>query len=298
MPHRNKFQIPQEVREDKPENERKYSITGVNWRDRSQMLNVIFNHVAGCSDHFATLNMAPHTDGYHPDLLQDMDLPADIIYPRTRFYWANINLKGYRPTDRFKGEVRTEEKVEKDAWQQVVKLGGNSNSGRTLSRGEYKRLLDGFGTNLGVYKGLRKDVTRALGNTELKPLVRLQGQTKKIFYHPHGDRKTLLEIKFDKVKGQTFDGFGRDIIEIEVEVKRGDKKATKREMEAMLDQTEQELLRRFADNLTPIYHSKVYELFQHLYGWQLSDKKNFREAFQSLPGDSWAEYPVPNPSLK
>lgn len=283
MSSRNHIRIPQEIREDKPENERKYSIIGGSWQHRVQTLHGIFNHVAECREHFATLNMSPHIENYHADLLPELELPVEIIAPRTRYYWAGINLKGYRPTDKQKGEVRTEEKAAKDAWQQVLKLGGNG--GRTLSRGEYKRLLDGFGVNLDIYKGIRDQAYRALGKGQLKPLVELQGQTKKIYYHPDGDESTLLEIKFDKVKGRTFDGFERDIIEVEIEVKQGHSNS-----EEMLDHTERVLLSRFADSLAPIYHSKVYELFQHLYGWQLADKQGFREAFKSLPGDRWAEW--------
>ncbi len=282
MVSRNKIRIPQEIREDKPEHERKYSIIGHGWGERVGMLQDAFNHVAGCTGHFATLDQRPHIDDYPADLAPE--LPVEIIAPRTRYYWAAMNLKGYRATDKLRGEVRTEEKAVKDAWQQVLKLGGGN--GRTLSRGEYKRLLDGFGVNLDVYKDQRAQAYDTLGRSRLKPLVRLQGQTKKVYYHPDGDRKTLLEIKFDKVKGETFDGFKRDIVEIEVEVKRSDKTG-KHGIEAILDLTERELFRHFADSLTPIYHSKVDELFQHLYGWQLADKKEFQKAFKALPVAEW-----------
>lgn len=183
----------------KSEKERKYSvITGrrafasesESWLWRNGKLNDIFNFVAGNREHFVTLDQPPHADDYDDDLLRVAEFPADVSLLRTRYYWADQDLRGLRLTDQYKGEIRTERKAGKGHYTQIVKIGGNG-SGRTLERGEYSEDLDGFGINLDIYPGkLRRNIKAVLGEGEKKPLVRLQGQSRPVLYHPDG-RKHL-----------------------------------------------------------------------------------------------------------
>ena len=289
MSRKAKVRVPQEVREDKPENERKYKITGERWEDRVQTIRQVFQKAAECKEHFVTLDKQPHIQKYHTRLIEAGQLPVEILALRERFYWAGKKLKGYRSEDNKKAEVRTEEKIGKGFWQQVLKLG--SDGTKTLKRGEHKRSLDGFGTNLSVYSdSIKEEALKILGKRNLKPLVQLQGQSIKLLYHPDGRKDMLFEIKFDIVAGRTFDGYERNIVEVEVEVKERGKKVTDKEIENMLDKSEGALLTDFADQLEVVYHSKVSELFQHLQGWLLRDPKGFSKAFDKLPGDKWAEY--------
>ncbi len=286
---KNKMRIPHEKREDGSEDERKYEVLGINWLERVTRLHKIFAHVVNCNSHFVTLNAAPHTEGYDPELLSTAKPPIETLALRTRFYMAGKKLKGYRPSDKKKGELRIEEKTGKAAWQQVLKLGGDGS--RTLKRGEHKRLLDGAGYNFNVYsKDIAAQAEDVLGKRLLKRLVRLQGQSEKILYHPEGRQDVLFEIKFDQVKGLTFDGQKKkDLIEIEIEVKERGSNVSDDEIETMLNKSEDELMKNFADDIRPIYHSKVSELFQHLYGWMLQDPQGFGRAFDALPARKWAE---------
>lgn len=291
-----KGRIPQEVHEDKPENERKYRVKGASFEARVEKLSRIFNHIAACRRHFRTLDLAPHTDQFDTALSACSRFPHEVTPLRQRFYWAGENLKGYRPDDKIKAEVRTERKIGKGVWQQVLKIGRESMG--TLSRGEYKRLLDGFGTNLGIYPDkIKKPAQKILGDGPLKPVLVIESKSTKVLFHPDGNPDVLLEIKFDKGRGRTFDGFRHDIVEIEVEVKEGGDLSAK-QIEKILDRTEQVLLKHFADDLEPIHHSKVFEMVQHLHGWWLRDKKGFHKAFDALPGDRWGEQPAKGPKPK
>jgi hypothetical protein len=277
--------IPQEAHEDKPEDERKYRIRGRSFEARVEKLRVVFEHVARCNGHFRTLDKAPYTDQFDPILSSCSRFPHEVTALRKRFYWAGRNLKGYLPADTVKAEVRTERKIGKGLYQQVLKIG--QPSGRTLSRGEYKRLLDGFGTNLSIYPDkIQKAARDILGDDPLKPVIVIESNSTKVLFHPDGNEDLLLEIKFDKGRGRTFDGFTHDIVEIEIEVKeRGS--MTDKQIEKALDRTEAVLMKYFADSLEPIHHSKVAEMVQHLHGALLRDKKNFHKAFDKLSGDEW-----------
>lgn len=287
MTKQKKVRVPQEAHEDKPEDERKYRIRGNSFEARVKRLRVIFDHVARCDGHFKTLDKAPHVDQFDPTLSACSRFPHEVTALRKRFYWAGRNLKGYLPTDKMKAEVRTERKIGKGLWQQVLKIGKESVG--TLSRGEYKRLLDGFGTNLSIYPDkIKKSAYDILGDDPLKPVIVIESKSTKVLFHPDGNKDLLLEIKFDKGRGRTFDGFIHDIVEIEIEVKeRGD--LTDKQVEKALDKTEAVLMMHFADCLEPIHHSKVFEMVQHLHGAFLRDKKAFHTAFDKLPGDRWAE---------
>ena len=61
----------------------------------------------------------------------------------------------------------------------------------------------------------------------------------------------MLEIKFDKGRGRTFDGYKHDIVEIEIEVKDRGPKITEKDIEKALDRTEKVLMKYFADSLQP-----------------------------------------------
>lgn len=108
-------------------------------------------------------------------------------------------------------------------------------------------------------------------------------------------KDVLFEIKFDRIKGMTFDGFKEDIVEIEIEVKEKDPLVSKQEVARLMDKSEDILMRAFADDLEPVFQSKVASLFRHLYGLLQQDKKRFHEDFRALPVGPWAK---DGPALK
>ncbi|MCB9989923.1 MAG: hypothetical protein H6867_00910 [Rhodospirillales bacterium] len=280
---------PQEVRDDGTEEERKHRVLGENWHDKAIRLDTIFNFIAGQKTHFVTLDQAVHTDHFDPELAAFAEFPANPKPLRTRYYWANAALDGYKPDDKGRAEIRTERKTGKGCWEQVLKIGGKS--GKTLKRGEYKRALDGFGVNLDVYPSeIRKSALKIIKDEEFKPLIRLEGQSKPVLYRPDGRTDILFEIKFDKGKGFTFDGIEEDVIEVEIEVKERGSDVSDEEIEALLDKSESLLYQQFEGNLEPINESKAMTLFRHLVDWQECDKKGFEKAFKALPGDRWEEY--------
>lgn len=281
---------PQEIKEDKPEKERKHRVLGKSWVEKAEKLDRVFNFVAANKEHFVTLNQQPHSDGFDSELAAAAELPANPRPLRKRYYWSNRALDGYKEGDgKGRAEIRTEQKVGKGYWEQVLKIGGKS--GKTIERGEYKRALDGFGVNLDVYpEAIQKAARKIIQDEDLKPLVRLEGQSKPVLYHPDGRQDILFEIKFDKGKGFTFDGVQEDIVEVEIEVKEVGENVTEKEIEALLDKSEKLLYDNFAHDMEPIYEAKAMTLFRHLAAWRERDEEDFKKAFKSLPGDRWAEY--------
>lgn len=297
MAKKDKIRVPQEVRDDKPEEERKHRVLGNSWQDKAAKLDKVFNFVASQKDHFVTLDSKPHTDQFDSELADHAEFPFHPRPLRKRYYWGTIDLNGYKDGDLGKAEVRTEKKIGKGYWEQVLKLGGSTGKKKkTLKRGEYKRALDGFGTNLSVYQSsVSRSAELILGNKELKPLVRLEGQSKPLLYHPDGREDVIFEIKFDKCKGFAFDGYEEDVIEVEVEVKEFPDSMKSDDIEALLDRSEEILYEVFADDLEPVYEAKPSALFRHLAEWRERDKKEFKEAFKSLPGHKWADFLPPKP---
>ena len=279
-------QTPQEFHYDSSEIERKYSVRGKDWYQRIHQLNQIFEFVAQDKKYFCTLDQLVHTSVFDPDLIAVSQRPVEIKPLRERFYWANRKLSGYCPGDKEKVELRTEKKIGKGYWEQVLKLGRLVN--KTLRRGEHKRRLDGKGTNLEVFTDtVSKAAFKVLGrHAILKPLVRLQGQSAKLLYHPKGRKDVLFEIKFDLIKGQTFDGRKQDIVEVEIEVKEDGGLSDKR-LDKLLDETEEVLFAKFKGQLEPVYDSKVEKLFAHLVKLRTQDKEKFKKQFEELSYDIW-----------
>ncbi len=291
MAKKDKVRIPQEVRDDKPEEERKHRVLGKTWGEKAAKLDEIFNFVASQKKHFVTLDMAPHTDSFDEELAKASEFPANPRPLRLRYYWGNMALDGYKKGDKGKAEIRTERKVGKGYWEQVLKLGGNCGKKKTLKRGEYKRALDGFGTNLDVYtNAVKRSAKYILGDSERKPLARVEGQSKPVLYHPDGRTDIIFEIKFDKCKGFTFDGHEEDVVEVEIEVKEAPEDMSEEEIDALLEKSEEVLYKEFGDDLEQVYEAKPSALFRHLVEWRERDKKGFEKAFKSLPGDCWGEW--------
>ena len=288
MAKKTAMRVPQEVREDKPEEERKLGVVGKSWQEKAKKLDKIFNFVAAHTSHFVTLNDNSYVQSFDEELAKNSNLPLHVRPLRRRYYWGNSDLDGYKKGDKGKAEVRTEKKVGKGYWEMTLKLGSNKKSKKTLKRGEFKRALDGFGVNLDVFKkAISIAAWKILGDKPLKPLAIIEGQSIPVLYHPDGRTDVIFEIKFDKGKGKTFDGHEEDVIEVEIEVKEKPKEMSECEVEALLDKSEAILFGDFEDDLERIYDAKPSRLFNHLVQWRGRDKKGFKEAFKSLPGDSW-----------
>ena len=280
--------VPKEYLADQPEMERKWRVRGTNFFTRCIVLDQIFNLVAQDKEHFITLDRDPHIQNFDPELLAVSEIPIEIKALRERDYWSTVNLPGYKVGDKKKIEIRTENKIGKQYFEQVLKLGKDGD--KTLERGEHKRELEGFGINLSVYPDkIEKEARRILGKNVSKPLVHLEGQSKPLLYHPGGRTDVLCEIKFDKTSGKTFDLYREKHAEVEIEIKEHSENIGKAEIEEIFDQGERVLLRHFGDDLQSIYESKVSGLFRHLAGVKLRDPKAFKAAFEALPGDRWAE---------
>lgn len=292
MANKKKIRVPQEVREDKPEEERKLRVLGKSWQDKAAKLDAIFHFVASQKAHFVTLDLQPHTDYFDAELVKASEYPAEFRPLRKRYYWGTLDLAGYKDSDPGKAELRTERKVGKGYWEQVLKLGGSTGKKKkTLIRGEHKRAVDGFGVNLSIYPAkIKRDAKKILDDKELKPLARLEGQSKPVLYHPDGREDVIFEIKFDKCKGFAFDGYEEDVVEVEIEAKEIPDKMTEQELEALFDKSENVLYQAFTGDLEPIYEAKPSGLFRHLVEWRSRDKKGFEKAFQSLPGDKWSDW--------
>jgi hypothetical protein len=283
-----KVKLPQPVQEYGPEYERKWKIKGKNFKTRVSKLSEIFNSVVACNSHFATLNKPPHTSAFEKELIDLALKPFETTPLRTRFYFSGKNLKGYIPQENCRtGEVRTERKVGKKAWQQVLKLG----SGKTqvsLQRQEYKRLLDGFGVNLEAYpKKIAKAAVRVLGSRGFKRIIKVEGQSTKLLYHPDGDPKMLFEIKFDMAIARNFLGKRHDIVEIEIEVKEADVGVSKEKIEEALEKAHQKLSEMAEGSANPVKHSKIYPLIRHLAVQKRKNPKAFNKAFRELKPEAW-----------
>lgn len=275
--------LPLEFRNDKAEEvERKYRVQGAGWDQRVAILREIFDFVAAEQKHFVTLDHATHTEGYDERLVAAARVPMHTKPLRTRYYWATMDLDGYKPGDEGKAEIRTEKKIGKPYYEQVVKLGGSGS--KTLKRGEHKSDVDAPGVNLAVYPAvIRRAADGVTQGKRFYPLIRIQSQSEPVLYHPQGKADTLFEIKFDVGVGKAFDGFEEDIIEVEIEVKEAPKAMSEKDVEKLLDQSERILMRRFADRLEPIFEAKAAALFRHLVGWRERDEKDFERAAKATP---------------
>lgn len=278
---------PDEFLEDVSEDERKYKVRGCDFATRVAKLNEIFAFVAGDKNHFVTLESELHTNGYDAELVALSQSPNETKALRRRLYWGVSSLIGYKPRDKDKIELRTEQKIGKLYWEQVLKLGGNGS--KTLKRKEHKRHLDGFGVNLLVYpKDVFEKAHEIVGDAEFKPLVKLEGQSRPLLYHPDGRADIVLEIKFDMGKSTTFDGYKEDLVEVEIEIKEHPDTMSEDDLEDLLNKTESVLFANFADDLENVYESKVSPSFRHLVGLRSRDKAGFDKMFKDLPVNWWS----------
>jgi hypothetical protein len=292
MVQENKLSSPQELQEDKPEDERKHHVLGASWQEKASRLDEIFKFVAGEKSHFITLDELPHTEEFDPELAAAAIMPVNTRPLHRRIYWATRDLDGYTDGANAKAEIRTERKIGEGRWEQVLKLSSGAQKSKTMSRRECKRALDGFGINLDVLPSDAKDAAETvLGGKTLKPLICLQGQGIPILYHPDGRADVVFEIKFDKGKGLAFDGEQTDIVEVEIELKENTASVTSSEIEALLDTSDALLYSAFPEYLALSSESKPAPLFHHLNAWRKRDPAGFRMAFDALPGDRWAEMP-------
>ncbi len=291
---KHKARVPREVKDDGEEDERKYRVLGKTWDQKVKTLRSVFSFVVLEGKFFATLDKAPHTASFDTCLVASAQVPIHIKPIGCRYYWATACLAGYKAKDKTRAEVRTEEKIGKRRWEQVVKLGGDGS--KTLKRGEYERHLDDFGVNIGVYSPeIRRAIRGVVGQKTLYPLAHIDVQSIPVLFHPDGRKDVLFEIKFDCGKGKTFDGFTTDIVEIEIEVKNFPKDMPDSKIEALLDLAEKMLFRDYGDNLEPIFESKPAVLFRHLVSWRDRNETEFTAAFRSLRGDKWKVWERPAP---
>ena len=278
--HKQNKTVPVAVQSGKAEEERKYRVNGESWDDRVALLRQIFKFVAADKRHFATFDAAPHTEGYDARLLAVAKKPKHTKALRERFYWDTTALDGRGPANEGLVEIRTENKLGKHFWEQVVKLGGSGT--KTLKRDELPCSLDGPGVNMNVYEEpVRKAVHKVIGDKTLYPMLRIQSQSEPVLYHPDGRADVTFEIKFDVGVCTAFDGYEEDIVEIEIEVKDAPKSMSVKEIEELFDKSELKLFSKYADDLSLIFESKAAACFQHLVGWRERDKKEFKDAVKA-----------------
>jgi hypothetical protein len=181
-----------------------------------------------------------------PALIQDMELlgvPENFSGARTRIYYDDINLNGFRNDVEIRIEPKRKEAGEDNVFKQMVKIGGNRATDRdgTFDRREYPVKLPSPVPDLSLVKngGRRKlqDVFGVddLANVKLLPMIMLVSQRWKIEYHPEGDTATRIEYAHDVGRGETFTGFRWDFFQAELEIKAGNAAILPREKRRLLD---------------------------------------------------------------
>ena len=255
------------------EHERKHRVQGVCWADKAAIIDKIADFVADETTHFATLEAAPHSDGFDKELVAAARMPFNARPLHRRIYWAARDLAGYGNEDAATVEIRLEHQPAKGNWQQTVKLGAHRPTEKTLSRREIESDVAGFAVDLDLLpEDARRDANVILGGQLLKPVICLQGQGVPILYHPDGHKDLLFEIKFDKGKGFSFDGESCDIVEIEIELKQQHASADLKEIERLFEKSDDMLYRAFPDQIKRSNESKPTELFRHLRKWRARDR--------------------------
>ncbi len=278
---------------DKPERERKHRVLASSWTEKALLLNQIFKFVLEDNTHFITLDLPPYASDFSEQLVSTAHSPSNIKPLHQRLYWATKMLSGYQLSDQSVVELRTEFIPNDACWEQVVKFAIADADSKTLSRREISNFLDGFGINLSV---LPEDAYRLaekiLGDTVLKPVACLQGQSIPVLYYPNGRNEIVFEIKFDLGMGQSFDGCKIDIIEIEIELKNFDQKISLAHIEELFDASENIIRTSFPEALDRTAVSKPTPLFRHMRAWQSRDIDSFEAAYEALSETRWTE-PAP-----
>ena len=279
---------------DKPELERKHKVLGNGWAEKAHLIHRIFKFVLEDHTHFITLDLPPFASNFSKNLVSTAYSPSNIKPLHQRLYWATKMLSGYQLSDQSTVELRTERILNDACWEQVVKFANSGADRKTLSRREISNYLDGFGINLSVLPEDAYELAKKiLGDTVLKPVACLQGQSIPVLYYPNGRNEIVFEIKFDLGMGHSFDGYKIDIVEIEIELKDLDQKIELEHVEELFDTSENILKTAFLGALERTTVSKPTPLFRHMRKWQSCDIVSFESAYEALSDSQWTE---PTPS--
>ena len=276
------------ARKDKPERERKHRVLANSWTEKARLLNQIFKFVMDDNTHFVTLDLPPYASNFSEQLLSAARFPSNIKPLHQRLYWTTKTLSGYQSSNQPLVELRTERIINDSCWEQVVKFALAGTEGKTLSRREISTYLDGFGVNLSVLpEDACKLAKEILGDTALKAVACLQGQSIPVLYYPNGQNEIVFEIKFDLGIGHCFDGYKIDVIEIEVELKDYNQKLDLEHVEKLFDASEYVLETAFPGALDRTSVSKPTPLFQHMSDWRSRDVESFEAAYEALSDRQW-----------
>ena len=279
---------------DKPELERKHKVLGNGWAEKAHLIHRILKFVLEDHTHFITLDLPPFASNFSKNLVSTAYSPSNIKPLHQRLYWATKMLSGYQLSDQSTVELRTERILNDSCWEQVVKFANSGADRKTLSRREISNYLDGFGINLSVLPEDAYELAKKiLGDTVLKPVACLQGQSIPVLYYPNGRNEIVFEIKFDLGMGHSFDGYKIDIVEIEIELKDLDQKIELEHVEELFDTSENILKTAFLGALERTTVSKPTPLFRHMRKWQSCDIGSFESAYEALSDSQWTE---PTPS--
>lgn len=238
---------------------------------------------------------AANNNHVSPNRYDDVDWPlksfggADPANSTTKFkyrYYYDTPLLAL-----FKSavELRLEDKA--GTIKQVIKIGnGATLANPMLGRKEYPAQLRMFKPNLSAIdrkveerKKIIKNLRETVGKPDnLRALVAIQSQRRKIEYHPDGNRRATIEIGIDAAFALTVTNYGWNIFQLEQEVKEN---KTNRSNQELLMYEQGRLAQRFSE-LVICINSKPTIGFNALEDAkdEFTDKE-WRKLMKALPCD-------------
>jgi len=192
----------------------------------ARVLDRIHAHVIR-DPHYATLN----DSRFAQDWLQDLPLrvPQEDSGLRYRLYFDDPKLTATKSGIEIRLEYRGDKTADGWPYKQVIKVGAaGSDDNHTLDRLEYPAKLrrdlpvleaiDGDGASF-----LKAAFNKGnLADIDLFPMIQIASQRWKLLYHPDGDPDTQIELATDLARARTFTGFGWNLFQVEMEMKKGD----------------------------------------------------------------------------
>ena len=191
------------------EAERKYNFTSL------RGLRRVFAHVRRSTDYFVTLSDPRFVDPL-PDVCNlDFEAPLEVTAPRDRRYYDTPDL------DLIKNGLELRQELKIYGAKQVLKIDETRPETPTLVRTEYPSKLSEEGINYkAIYdRNVRKRVQKIVGKNILFPMITITSQRARLVYHPAGDREIEIEVSFDQLCGQTFEGYAWAGYQVEMEMK-------------------------------------------------------------------------------
>ena len=241
-------------------------------------LDIVWSYVLQEGEHYVKSNNN-HTTAERPDNVDWDQEAADSPDPyqattkfRYRYYFDTRLMSLFNA----KAEVRLEPSGQE--YKQVIKIGnGATEDSPMMGRAEHPARVSDFEPSLTAIKdtGSCRDKTIAKLNTavegqgEIKPLVAIRSQRRKMEYHPGGDRNVTIEMAFDIGVMKNVADSTWQIRQIELEIK-----ANKTDIpNSQILQEEISQLKGMFAKLEVNTESKPTPAFEDLMARELTEKK-------------------------